>query len=180
MSTQTQNGTATAQAQTSKLAPVATIAALWAQVEAGDLDLENFFSTACQSLHLARVIVTSVVESLIARERPDAPVIGAGADDYTERDRASLETVTSEPEQADMRLRRFVASTISQYAADELISIGAEYGSTAWRWVTVGDNCEFCDSRDGLEFELSEERRTHMTCDCEVELIFDQSEESHA
>lgn len=131
-----------------------------------------FLSRAAQTLHVSRAFITSGVEVLVASLQPFTRVIGKGAEDFSERDMSSLQTVIEDADSAQVRIERFVRSTLTQYARDEYLDIAAEYGAVGWVWRADGANCDYCTDRDGQEYGLEVEFRDHPNCNCYPEATF--------
>lgn len=163
----------TAVAATYAVPTLAAVTGAYASWQAGKITERMFMGTATQALHVARVSVSFFVNVALAAARPDVRPVGRGADDYSDRDKASLKTVTEDPAQAEARLERFVRSTLTQYGRDEYLDLASEYGATGWVWRTEMANCDYCADRDGQEFGLDVEFRDHPNCNCYPEAIFD-------
>lgn len=164
---------ADAQEQCRNLATVSTVLGLWQASQDGALTEEKFISLAAQRLSIARIVITSIVEAAIARQRPLEPIVGRGADSFTDRDESSLATVIEDSDDAEMRIERFVSATLEEYTRDEIIDIAADYGATSWIWRTDGDSCDYCQAREGTEFGLDVLFKDHPNCNCYPEPVFD-------
>lgn len=164
---------ATLPQQARDVAPSAAIVTLWQQVQADYLPRADFFDLAVTLLHVARSTVAVLVSQLLADARPEQPIQGSAPHDYSERDRASLETVTEDADTAEERLENFVTATLEQYSRDELLDVAADYGATGWVWRTDGEPCDYCRDREGTEYDMGTEFRDHPHCDCYPEPIFD-------
>lgn len=159
--------------QAQRFAPVAPILATWAQVNAGTNTRDGWVRSSLSSLFTARIVVQHLAHIALAAIAPQQPITGRVVDDYTARDEASLSTVTESPDDAEMRIERFVRATIEQYARDEILDISADLGATGWAWRTDFEPCDYCLEREGKEFGLDQEFVDHPNCGCYPEPIFD-------
>lgn len=162
------------------MSPVVPILASWASVSAGQSTRDQFIETACNALHVSRIVVQHIAHVTVAAVAPAQPVAGRVIDDYRDRDAASLRTVTETPEVAQARIERFVTSTLEQYGRDELIDISADFGSSGWIWRTDSDPCDYCAEREGQHYDLGDEFRDHPNCGCYPEPVFDLGYSDHA
>lgn len=120
-----------------------------------------------------RQVIANRTDAKLAQQLGVDPV-GRTARDLTARDEASLTTIRDRYSDDDIaeRVERFVEDTLLQYEQDEMLDAAAEFGATSWQWETVGDNCDECDEKDGQEFSITENFRTHPGCNCKPVPVF--------
>lgn len=155
--------------------PLTKAAAAVVLLQAGEVDREFFIDLLTGFLAAARTSVAVAVEKMLATVYLLEPV-GFVPRDYSERDRASLETVLGDGQAAttSVRVQTFVSATLDQATRDFQIELGKIHGATHWTWTVLNrsEACDDCLAKDGNIFPIDSYMFDHPHCECYPQMQF--------